>query len=231
MYSVSSREQNMGMEHWWNDNNGTSVANQLSFLHTLMSECVVMFTTIPWHVRDLSGLTVWYQKVHTARKLHSETEKSYIWWKSLKILPLQGFSSLSFYIPLNDLCIYTFINYVRYVLGYCPSDTLAVPTVAAQAPKSENKVPCFIPMKVILLHAVTLLYFRMLFVLQGGKLVYPCRQNTFAYQRSRMMAIMLNKWTMEEVQSLLNPECGYPTWAVRVCGQAEFLIWSVLLPL
>ena len=37
----------MGMEHWWNDNNGTSVANQLSFLHTLMSECVVMFTTIP----------------------------------------------------------------------------------------------------------------------------------------------------------------------------------------
>jgi len=50
----------------------------------------------------------------------------------------------------------------------------------------------------------------MLFVLQGGKLVYPSRQNTFAYQTSQVTAVMLNKWTMEEVQSVLNPACGNP---------------------
>jgi hypothetical protein len=37
----------MSMEHWWDDTDGITVANQLSFLHTLMSECVVMFTSIP----------------------------------------------------------------------------------------------------------------------------------------------------------------------------------------
>lgn len=37
----------MSMECWWNDTDGTTVAYQLLFLHALMSECVLMFTTIP----------------------------------------------------------------------------------------------------------------------------------------------------------------------------------------
>jgi hypothetical protein len=39
-------------------------------------------------------------------------------WKSLKVLPLQGFSSPSFYILLNDPFIFTVMTFVRYVLGY-----------------------------------------------------------------------------------------------------------------
>jgi len=116
------------------------------------------------------------------------------------------------------------------VLGHWHSGTLAIPTAPAQDPKSE-KGSLFYSYKSDVYCMLWLCWILECYLCYkvGSSFIHPGK--TFAYQTSRVTAVMLNKCTMEEARSVLNPSCGNPVWAVRVCGQAEFLIWSALLPL
>jgi hypothetical protein len=85
-----------------------------------------------------------------------------------------------------------------------------MPTAAEQAPKSENKVPYFIPMKVMFTACCDSVVFSNVFHATGWEACLFMQTKYICLSNKLRTAIVLNKWTMEEMQSVLNPACGNP---------------------